>query len=75
MWLKRPYLPAVTIDRVINRVSVLISSRLEVRGLFSVLPASWQPALKPQPRSAPAEKVPGNTTALIADCLWINTLM
>lgn len=34
----------------------VVVNGLEVRGPFSVLPVSWQPLLKPQPQSAPAEK-------------------
>lgn len=49
-------LPPGILERLIRCVDACHLSRLEIRGLFSVLPASWQPAVKPQPQSAPAEK-------------------
>lgn len=45
---------------------------LKFRGVFSVLPASWQPDEKATTPKCASGKAPGNTTALCADCLWIN---
>ncbi|KAM7376204.1 hypothetical protein PAMP_005947 [Pampus punctatissimus] len=56
IWLNCKQLPLVILKGFIMCVGVRLLSGLEIRGLFSVLPASWQPALKPQPQSAPAEK-------------------
>lgn len=45
---------------------------LEIQGLFSVLPASWQPAVKATTPKCASGKAPGDSTALCADCLWTN---
>lgn len=42
--------------RLIGIFGTLLVTRLEVQGPLYVLPVSWQPVLKPQPQSAPAER-------------------
>lgn len=66
------YLSSLTLDKLIRCIGAFVVTGFEVRGPFSVLPASWQPVSKATTPKCASWGVLGNTTALCAACLWIN---
>lgn len=65
------YLSSLTLNWLIRCIGAFVVTGFEVRGPFSVLPASWQPVFKATTPKCASWGVLGNTTALCAACLWI----
>lgn len=56
-------------------IGTLLATRLEVQGPLYVLPVSWQPVLKPQPQSAPAQRRPATRPRFkppVFGLMWCN---